>query len=207
MDEEKVKKKKKKKGIKQLHQYYSYTGFYKFVREQLQKYIWPLLFIIVSLVVLNRFVFDVKAYFSFITQDYAAEGILLIFFISEATLGIIPPDIFIGWAEFQDQPYLILTFLGILSYLGGLVAYSIGFWIYKIPKVKTMLEERYPVPLRNARRWGGLLIIAAALLPLPFSPICILIGAIGYRFRDFALLTLFRFLRFALYGVAIFSIF
>lgn len=202
------KKKKKTSGnLTRMHQYYSYTGFYAFLHRKLKQYLWPLLFVIISLVILNRFVFDVKSYFAFITQDYEANIILLIFFLSESFLGLIPPDIFIAWAEMQRQSYLILLFLGLLSYAGGWISYGLGFLFFKIPAVRLYLTERYAHKLKRARQWGGFLIVAAALLPLPFSPVCVLAGSIGYPFKQFALLTLFRLLRFALYGIAIFSLF
>lgn len=204
----KKKKKKNKAGkLNRLHQYYSYTGFYSYVKRQLKKYLWPLLFVVVSLVILNRFVFDVKAYFAFVTQEYNTSAILSIFFLSESFLGLIPPDIFIAWAEIQENSYLLLLFLGLLSYAGGMVSYGLGFLFFKIPSVREYLTQKFAHKLKRARQWGGFLIVAAALLPLPFSPVCLLAGSIGFKFSQFASLTLFRLLRFALYGIAIFSFF
>lgn len=206
--QEPQKKKKKKTGkLTRMHQYYSHTGFYAYLQRKSKQYLWPLLFVVISLLILNRFVFDVKAYFAFITQEYETTFILLIFFLSESFLGLIPPDIFIGWAEIQDQSYLLLLFLGLLSYAGGWVSYGLGFMFFKITAVREYLSEKFTHKLKRARQWGGFLIVAAALLPLPFSPVCLLAGSIGFNFKQFALLTLFRLLRFALYGIAIFSFF
>ena len=60
--------------------------------------------------------------------------------------------------------------------------------------------------LKNSKKWGGILIIVGALLPLPFSISCMAAGMIKYPFKSVILFGLFRFVRFALYGLAIFQV-
>ncbi|MGB1185025.1 MAG: short-chain dehydrogenase, partial [Schleiferiaceae bacterium] len=61
--------------------------------------------------------------------------------------------------------------------------------------------------MRQHKRFGGLLIIIAALTPLPYPIVCQLCGINKFPFRAFALLTLVRFLRFAIYGLVLYKMF
>jgi membrane protein DedA with SNARE-associated domain len=55
------------------------------------------------------------------------------------------------------------------------------------------------------RKWGGLIIAVGALLPLPFAIASMAAGMIKYDFKAFLLFALLRFLRFAIYGFAIYQ--
>ncbi|HDR67429.1 MAG TPA: hypothetical protein ENN61_00095 [Bacteroidaceae bacterium] len=68
--------------------------------------------------------------------------VLLLFFISESFLGLIPVDLFVIWTQKFSNPVPILILLGILSYTGGIISYGIGLWISKRPKVKAFSEKR-----------------------------------------------------------------
>lgn len=200
-------KKNKKRNLQSLHKYYSYTGFYTYLNENIKKSIWPIVAVIVSLILFDRYVFDVKEALSFITDSFSEVTILLIFFLSESILGLIPPDLFIAWAEFQSNPFLILFLLAVLSYIGGVVSYWEGVGIASIPSIKEKMNTRFAESIRNTRKWGGFLIVVGALLPLPFAPASLVAGFIGYPHRLFLRFALFRFLRFAIYGLALFSFF
>jgi len=60
--------------------------------------------------------------------------------------------------------------------------------------------------IKNARKWGGFLIVVGALLPIPFAISSLAVGMIRYRFTYYLLFGLLRFLRFYIYGAAIFSL-
>ena len=60
--------------------------------------------------------------------------------------------------------------------------------------------------LKNTSKWGGFLILVGALLPLPFAISCLTAGMIKYPFKNVVLVGLFRFVRFAIYAWAIFSV-
>ncbi len=128
------------------------------------------------------------------------------FFVSETLLGLIPPEIFIAWTKKTTEPILNLTILTTLSYFGGLSSYFIGEKSLKIKAVKNYLEIKMEKHLKNSKKWGGILIIVGALLPLPFSISCMAAGMIKYPFKSVVLFGLFRFVRFALYGLAIFQV-
>jgi len=60
--------------------------------------------------------------------------------------------------------------------------------------------------IKNAQKWGGFLIVVGALLPVPFAISSLAAGIIRYKFSYYLLFGLLRFVRFAVYGAAIFSV-
>ena len=67
------------------------------------------------------------------------------------------------------------------------------------------MEEKMAKHIINMRKWGGLLIAAGALLPLPFAIAAMAAGMIRFDFRNFLIFALLRFLRFVIYGFAIYQ--
>jgi membrane protein YqaA with SNARE-associated domain len=55
------------------------------------------------------------------------------------------------------------------------------------------------------RKWGGILIIAGAILPLPFAIASMSAGIIKFPFGSYLLYGILRLLRFAIYGALIFG--
>ena len=196
----------KKSRIRLLHQYYSYTGFYSFVRSSLGKAVMPIALFIVSLWIIHAFVIDFDDLFTSITTTYSPIAILTVFFASESILGLIPPEIFIAWADKTATPIFYLSMLAALSYLGGIISYFIGRAIAKMPSVYDYLELKMAKHVKMIRKWGGFLIVVGALLPIPFSMTSIAAGLIQYRFQDYLLFGLLRFVRFYLYAVVIFNV-
>lgn len=192
--------------LKRTHLYYKYTGFYSFVGKTLKKSIVPLLLVIVALVVVDIYVIDFSKLFTYITETYAPINILLVFLISESLLGLVPPEIFIAWSNKMPEPIVYLSVLATLSYVGGIISYFIGRWIFTIPKVYEYMEGKMKKHLKQIRKWGGFLIIVGALLPIPYSMTSMAAGMIHYNFRNYLMFGLLRFLRFYLYAIAIFSL-
>ncbi len=196
----------KKSKIRLLHQYYSYTGFYSFVLESMKKAILPILFIIVAIVLTDRYLVDFNVLFTSITKAFSPIQIFVLFFASESFLGLIPPEIFIAWADKSAVPILSLSLLALLSYFGGIVSYFMGVSISKTKKVKEYLEVKMQKHLKNIKKWGGFLIVVGALLPIPFSMTSIAAGVINYKFSNYLLFGLLRFVRFYLYAIVIFHV-
>lgn len=199
-------KSKKKSRTRLLHQYYSYTGFYSFVGRSLRKAALPIILIIVALYLFNKYVFTIDDGLELLTNSFSRTGVLVTFFISETLLGLIPPEIFIGWSKKTADPILNLSILATLSYIGGIIAFFLGKATLRIKSVKNYLEVKMAKHLKNTRKWGGFLILVGALLPLPFAISCLTAGMIRYPLRGVVLFGLFRFARFALYAWAIFSV-
>ena len=198
--------KKRKSKTKLLHQYYRYTGFYTFIGNSLKKSAIPVILIIFGLYLVNEYVFTIDDGLEFLTQTFSRTGVLIVFFISETLLGLIPPEIFIGWSKKTATPILNLSILATLSYAGGILSYFIGKTIQKITTVKNYLEVKMAKHLKNTGKWGGFLILIGALLPVPFSITCVAAGMIKYPLKGVVLFGLFRFVRFALYAWAIFNV-
>ncbi len=198
--------KNRKSKFKLIHQYYSYTGFYTFIWENIKKAILPFILIAGGLYLIDRFIIDFNYFFEYITNNYSAISIFSLFFASESVLGLIPPELFIAWVKTLPTPFLNLSLLALLSYLGGCVSYFIGRSILSIPKVNIYLESKMAKHITNIRKWGGFLIIVGALLPIPFSMVSIASGIISFSFKKYLMYGLFRFLRFYLYALAIFSL-
>lgn len=189
-----------------MHNYYHRTGFYMFIWESLKKAFWPIVFVIISLFIFNKYVYNINDGLQTITETFSRLGILVTFFISETLLGLVPPEIFIAWTKKTADPILNLSILATLSYVGGLISYFIGKTALKVKSVKEYLEVKMAKNLKNTRKWGGILILVGALLPLPFSIACIAAGMIKYPFRNVVFFGLFRFGRFAAYAWAIFQV-
>ena len=199
------KRPRKKSKRKLLHQYYSYTGFYTFINKSLKKTILPIVLVVVGLVAFNQFVYNINDGLQDITETFSKTGILITFFISESFLGLIPPEIFIAWSKKTADPIVTLAILATLSYIGGIISFFIGKSASKITVIKNYLENKMAKHLKNTSKWGGFLIVVGALLPIPFSITCIAGGLIKYPLKGVLLFGLFRFARFAVYGLAIFQ--
>ena len=191
--------------IRVIHKYNKYTGFYSFIANSLKKAFWPALILVLAIILFDIFVLDISDLLVKMTETYSKLQILSLFFISESLLGLIPPEIFIGWSEKTDDPILTLSILAILSYSGGIVSYTIGTIIRKTKSLQKAIETKIKQHIINIRKWGGLLIIVGAMLPIPFSMVSIAAGIIDYKLKNYLLFGLLRFVRFYIYGVAIFS--
>lgn len=201
-----AKKSIKKSKVKLLHQYYGYTGFYSFVNNSLKKSIIPIVLFIAAIFLVDRYLFDFSNLFDIVIETFSTLQIFLVFFASESLLGLVPPEIFIAWAGKMGTPVFYLSILALLSYSGGIVSFFMGKSISKLPSVYSYLEVKMQKHLKMIRKWGGFLIVVGALLPIPFSIISIAAGIINYKFRNYLLFGLLRFVRFYLYAIVIFNV-
>jgi len=193
-----------KTKLELLHQYYTYTGFYKFVWLAVKKATPYILAVIIAIAVVNHF-YNINEVLTRLTQTLPAYGVIGFFFISETLLGLIPPEIFIAWSGKTTNPWFYLGLIALASYTGGLLSYWIGIAVTKIPTIHNYLEVKMEKQLKNSKKWGGFLIMVGAVLPLPFSIACIAAGIINFSFKNVILYGSLRFLRFALYGLVIFN--
>lgn len=198
-------KSRKKPRWQLMHQYYSYTGFYRFVGKSVKKAIIPILLVIVAVLAVDFYVVDLNKLLVTITDTYPPAGILGIFLLSESILGLVPPELFIAWAGKSDYPIFYLTLLATASYIGGIISYFIGVSITKIPAIHRQMEVNLAKHIKNTRKWGGFLIIVGALLPIPFAMTSIAAGFIRFPFISYLMFGLLRYVRFYLYALVIFE--
>jgi membrane protein YqaA with SNARE-associated domain len=187
------------------HKYYKLTGFYTFVVNSIKKSMPPVLVVIGIIGLIHFFVINISDALELAVDKLPDYGVLAFFYVSETVLGLIPPELFIAWAGETSTPILNLFLIALLSYLGGFTSYWIGRRALRIPSLHNYLEVKMAKQLVMARKWGGLLIAVGALLPLPFSMASLVAGMLRYHLKSWMLIGLLRFLRFALYGAAIFS--
>lgn len=144
-----------------------------------------------------------------IEQFYARPAIIyLIYGASEFFFGIIPPELFMIWAVNKADTlhyFLNLIFFATLSYFMGYLAFLIGQFFYKNETFKYLKGKILKDSSRLVNKYGIFLIIVAALTPLPWSAVSLLVGSSGYLSRRYLKYALFRFLRFAVYGYIIFQ--
>ncbi len=195
------------KRLKLLNRYYKITNFYSFLKDTSIKGGIVIIIFVAILIMLEYFLFDFNSILDNLVAMYPPQIIFSFFFVSETIMGIIPPEIFIAWASKSATPWLFLFILATMSYLGGIVAYYIGNRLFLIPTIKNHLENKITKHIENLRKWGGLFVFIGAMLPLPHSIVSLACGLIHYKFTNYLLWALFRYLRFAIYALLIFKIF
>jgi len=131
---------------------------------------------------------------------------LVIFSISELFFGIIPPEIFMIWSLGYDSVTLyiqIVILLSLLSYIAGIIGFLFGKTLSSSRLYKFLQKNFLGKYEKYVLKFGGFLIIVATLTPIPFSGVCMLIGAVNYPVKRFITWSLFRFLRFGVYAIFI----
>ncbi|MBE0641237.1 MAG: VTT domain-containing protein [Bacteroidales bacterium] len=143
--------------------------------------------------------------FQHLINQHADEPLFVFgtFLVSEVVFGIIPPEIFMVWAAGSEDlaPYpVLMLMLASISYFSGISGYLIGHRLHPTRFYRWLDRRILGKYLPVLKRYGSFLIIVAALTPIPFSAICMLVGAIEYPFRKFLAYASFRILRFTLYA-------
>ena len=185
------------------HAYNKRTGLYKFMGQIVIKLL-VIIAIIVGIVLLLNHFFNLSQIIEDYIFSHDTPGVLTLFLISETVLGWIPPDLFIMWSDKFNAPLLWLTILGTISYVGGINAYFIGKIALKFPRFRRWLENRNAVFFERIRKWGGIIIILAALFPLPFATTTLAAGMVKYPLKQTLIFGLSRYIRFFIYGAMIF---
>lgn len=205
----KIKKRTTKEKFKIYHEYYKRSGLYLFLGKNFFKLILILTSIILIILLLDK-IFDLKHQQELIKSFVEHQKpfyVYLIFIISESFMGMIPPDIFMVWAKakYVEHPYIIVTLLATISYVGGINAYYLGVLVHRLPSVKSYITRKYEKNFDMIEKWGGVVIIMAALFPLPYAMISTVAGTVNYPFKNFLLFGLTRYIRFYLYALVIFG--
>ncbi len=134
--------------------------------------------------------------------------IYLIYIGSEIFFGIFPPELFMIWAYHKGgviQYFFNLSFFAGVSYGAGYLAFLIGKFLRRRVFFRYLGKKFFTNYWPMFRKYGSFLIIVAALTPLPWSLISMLIGSTEYPLSRYTYLALFRLLRFAVYGTIIFQ--
>lgn len=203
------KKRTTKERFRIYHKMNKRNGLYLFLGNNFLKLILILAAIVLAIFILD-WIFDLKHQQEVIqhfVESLRPIYVFLFFYSTESVMGMIPPDIFIVWskARYQDHPYLLVTLLATISYLGGITAYYLGKFVRRSNRVRNYIKRKYEKNFNLIEKWGGLIIIMAALFPLPFAMISTIAGIVNYPIKPYLLYGLTRYIRFYLYAVVIFG--
>ena len=196
-----------RRNLEVTHRFYQITGGYRFLLEGLRKLGIGIAIFIAVFWAINTYLVDFKSLTEWVTSNFPWGVVILTQLASEVVTGVIAPELFIIWAKSTDYPWLTLLALASASYAGGVISYLIGVKLQKFPRVHRFATQRFEKQFTQIRRFGGLLIFIAALTPLPFPPVCLISGTVGFKFKWFLQVCLVRFLRFGIYGAILFGIF
>jgi membrane protein YqaA with SNARE-associated domain len=185
-------------------QYFRRTGFYSEVGKSLLRFLLIFGIIFALLYFVGQQFLDIDVIFNYFVHHVPRSLVIATFFLSESFLSPIPSDLFIIWSEEMPNPWLWLTLLAALSYIAGVVSYGWGQLIRRNRRINEYFTSKFEKHIRNSKKWGGWLIAAAALTPLPFSMSMVAVGMLNYPVRRMLLWTLFRFPRFWLYGLLLY---
>ena len=189
-----------------LNRYYKITKFYSFLKDTAFKGGIVIVIFVILLMGLELYVLDINLILNNLVAAYSPPFVFLIFLVSETILGIIPPELFIGWASKSASPWLFVFVLATLSYIGGIISYFIGNRLFLIPAVKNHIENKIAKHIVNLRKWGGLFVVLGAISPVPHSIVSLASGLIKYNFKQYLFWSLFRYVRFAIYALIIFQV-
>ena len=165
------------------------------------------LFILIVFLV-GRYLVDFNSLFAIVLDNLSDWLVLVVFFISESFLGMVPVDLFVVWTQKFNSPLIYLALLGVLSYTGGIISYGIGRWISGRPRINAYSERNLGQYMDFTRKWGGAFIVIAALFPFtPFSMVVIALSLLKFPFKHFLYFALSRLVRFVIQGILMFQIF
>ena len=181
-------------------------GMLRFVLIKTLQVLAFLAVLVIAFNILEKKFVDVDIIFDEYMSNLNPYLVLGVFTLSESFMGLLPPDFFIIWADQHSLSILILTIVGILSYVGGLNSYWIGRGLNKFGPLSRFVEKKYSKYDHYMKKWGNLFISIAAFFPLPFSPIGMLMGMVKYPFKSYTIFTLTRILRFYVHGVILFNL-
>ncbi|WP_421752643.1 YqaA family protein [Croceimicrobium sp.] len=179
----------------------------QFIRENIAKLIWTFVIFMGFIWAVNYFLIDVNELSFWLNEKMPVWSVFLLFFSSESLLGILPPDLFIIWSQSLPEPWLSLTVLAFLSYVGGIISFGIGRLLNRIPAIDRLVHKRYTKLSEEFRTFGALAIFLAALTPLPFSPVSIIAGSLDYPLARYLLVALSRILRYFIYASFLFYLY
>jgi len=126
--------------------------------------------------------------------------VFTIFCLSEVIIGLIPPEVFIIWALRNDAftGYILHVFIfSLISYGAGIIAFNVGKYLHNTLLYKKFKQSYLEKSEKLLQKYGQYLILVASLTPVPFSATAILVGAVNYPLRNYMLISLSRFIKFA----------
>lgn len=134
-------------------------------------------------------------------EALGGPGVALGFFIPDAFTVPLPNDAFATFGLIGGMSFTEVVLWGTLgSLVGGNVGYLIGrYLITKSKRMQRFMERRGASLIDRLKRHGTVILVIAALTPLPYSIACWASGAVKIRYKTFFWVSLLRFFRVAGY--------
>lgn len=193
--------------IKEIYLHYKEKGLYRYVGWNVLKILFFYAIFVVIIYFTGKYLLDYNKIFQYALDKLNDRTALLVFFLSESFLGLVPVDLFVIWTLKFESPVIYLAILGVLSYAGGIISYFIGLLISRRPRIRAYTERRLQGYIQFTRKWGGAFIVIAALFPFsPFSMVIIAVTMLHYPFKNFLLFGSTRLVRFVIQGVLFFNV-
>ncbi|WP_277479204.1 VTT domain-containing protein [Catalinimonas alkaloidigena] len=132
-----------------------------------------------------------------------------IYTVSEVLFGIIPPEIFMIWGLRSSNlnTYIeVVILLTLISFLAGVIGFLIGKYLEHTQFFKLFKKKVFGKYEKYLYHYGAFIIIVAALTPLPFSGVSMLVGSVEFPLRKYAIFAQARFIRFLVYSYVIWEV-
>lgn len=184
-------------------------AYYRFI---LQNSLRGLLWLLAIIVFYGLFTYFLpEEWDSYLDRFTDKPGLILsIFLTSETLFGIVPLEFFLFWAKEQASLMVFIGFvflLSVLSYIGALIAYFVGSRARYVPRIQRITQwESFQSSAQIYRKYGGIVIIIAALTPLPFATISFLSATFEFPLARYLLYSSSRFIRFLISGWIIWTV-
>lgn len=164
------------------------------------------LVLIIGLYVIARryFGFDLKEWMGPLYEN--PRAVFFIFMVSEVVFGIIPPEFFMIWSLRHGDVQIFISnvfILTFISYSAGIVGYWFGAYLNTTKAFNFFKKRVFGKFEEHFNEYGGFLVIVAAMTPIPFAGICMLVGSVRYPFARFLVFALSRCVRFCMYAYVI----
>ena len=194
-------------SIRDLYLMYKNRGLFSYVGRNVLLIIVIYAIFILLVFLTGQYLVNFNRFFESLLDFLSDRFVLILFFVSESFLGLVPVDLFVVWTQKFNAPLPYLALLGVLSYTGAIISYRIGRWISGMPGVKAYSEKKLINYMDFARKWGAAFIIIAALFPFtPFSMVVIALALLRFPFKLFLLFALSRLVRFVIQGFLFFDV-
>ena len=132
--------------------------------------------------------------------------IFTVYILSELLFGIIPPELFMIWAlrpEILSEYTFYVTLFAVISYLAGIAGFLFGSYLNTTILFRYIRRRFLGKYHSMLQKYGFFLILVAAITPLPFSAISMLVGSLHYPARRYLWWAASRFIRFFVYALII----
>ena len=178
-----------------------------FLLKNLAKGIGILILLLIAFLLFKKY--GGSDYFTWLEPIYSRPVLVYTTYaIAEVFFGLLPPELFMAWGLEQGDNttyILIVSFLALISYGAGWFNFILGRNFRKLVIVRFLITKYLKKYIVYLDKYGGFLLIVAAVTPLPYTAICLLVGTLKYSPKKFFLYTLSRIARFAVYATLVWS--